>query len=183
MSFILFIGGARSGKSGLARLWTESQAPCRLLVETLHVPDADRNARMKPDRKAPGQNWQRLDEPLEPLLALQSFLAKGYSGSVMLDSIGELVRNLMLQNVSGHDILRRIKNLAQFLANDAHPCAVVTEEGNMGQMPAEVVARKFGDIMGLANQLLARQAHAALLVVAGLPVLLKGALPEIFLSA
>jgi adenosylcobinamide kinase/adenosylcobinamide-phosphate guanylyltransferase len=49
----------------------------------------------------------------------------------------------------------------------------------MGIVPENALARRFRDLAGWFNQLLAAEADTVVLVVAGLPVALKGSLPRL----
>jgi hypothetical protein len=52
---------------------------------------------------------------------------------------------------------------------------VVSNEVGFGIVPAARVGRRFRDLQGWANQILAEEAATVMLVVAGLPLALKGA--------
>ena len=43
---LLFVGGTRSGKSGMAQRWAEAQAPQRLYLATGRADDAEMAARI-----------------------------------------------------------------------------------------------------------------------------------------
>ena len=62
------------------------------------------------------------------------------------------------------------------VAETARACHVilVSNEVGSGTVPESVVARAFRDIQGFANQWAAEAADEAILVVAGLPLYLKG---------
>ena len=60
---------------------------------------------------------------------------------------------------------------------DAHLVCVSNEVG-MGLVPENFLGRRFRDAQGLLNREVAARAELAVFVVAGLPLVLKGALPE-----
>lgn len=176
MSFLLFAGGIHSGKSKLAVKWAEAAAPHRLLLALPLQP-----IRRQERGLAPEQGWERLSDPLEPLSTLNQFLEShaGFAGSIVLDSIGSWIANLMLQNLQGKDILRRVAALSRALEQTALPCAIVTDEAGLTPPPAASVTKKFASLLGVANQILARDSHCAIMVLCGLPLLLKGSMPAI----
>ncbi|CUH54334.1 Adenosylcobinamide kinase [Shimia marina] len=54
---------------------------------------------------------------------------------------------------------------------------VVSNEVGLDVVPENALARRFRNLQGTLNQALAAQAELAVLVVAGLPMVLKGQLP------
>lgn len=177
--FALFVGGVSSGKTRLAEKWALSfSRPC-LMLATCHGQDAEMTARIIAHKKARGDAWFCLEEPLEPLGRLRLFRAErpDFQGCVVLDSLGMWITNLMGLNLSPRDILRRCQALARAFASLEIPCAVVSEECGLGFVPLSGVARKFGDILGNANQVMARNAETVIFASCGLPLALKGSLP------
>ncbi len=65
-------------------------------------------------------------------------------------------------------------------AIDRSPARIVTVTNEVGSgiVPENALARRFRDAQGRLNQQLAAQADLAVLVAAGLPLVLKGRLPE-----
>ncbi len=181
MAFIFLVGGSRSGKSRLAQAWAEAAAPDRVLLATCHVADAETAARVAERKRSRAASWECIEEPLEPLGALKKYCAgrPGHNCCFVIDSLGALIANLMSQNLPIASILQRINNLADMLALPDYSCAVVSEECGLGFVPVNGIARKYGDLLGDANQIMAKKAHAALFVSCGLPLALKGEIPAV----
>jgi adenosylcobinamide kinase/adenosylcobinamide-phosphate guanylyltransferase len=55
---------------------------------------------------------------------------------------------------------------------------LVSNEVGMGVVPEYVSGRRFRDLLGEMNQRVAQVASNVLLMVAGLPLVLKGAIPS-----
>lgn len=178
MAFILFTGGIRSGKSRLAQAWAEAAAPERLLLATRPSDGAGAGSMIEKKKQA---EWSCLNEPLEPLEALKSWQEQrpDFNGSFVLDSLGMLIMNLMTQNLPAPAIRKRIRALAEDLASPDYSCAVVTEEYGAGHHPVDPIARKYAELLGAANQYMAKKAHAVILVCCGLPLALKGVVPAV----
>lgn len=181
MAFIFFIGGTHSGKSKLAQAWAEAAAPERVLLTTCHSKDPKLAARLAEHRKSSHHGWDCLEEPLEPLGALQAWRENrpDFNGSFVIDSLGLWIANLMTQNLPISGISRRIAALAEVLAQPDYSCAVVSEECGLGFGPLDAIGRKYSDILGSANQIMAKNAHAAIFVSCGLPLALKGTIPAV----
>ena len=168
LSFVT--GGARSGKSGFAERLARLGAAPRTYIATAQAWDdemRDRIARHRDDR---GTDWHTVEAPLD----LAGALAAVASGTVLVDCATLWLSNRML---AGHDLEAATKDLLAALAATPVPVVLVSNEVGWGIVPDNALARAFRDAQGRLNQRIAAQAGLAVLVVAGLPLVLKGALP------
>ena len=95
---LLFVGGTRSGKSGLAQRWAEAQSPRRLFLATCRVEDAEMAARVARHQAVRGAGWHCVEEPLDPLAVLggcPAGSAFGGAGVVLLDCVSLWIANLL----------------------------------------------------------------------------------------
>ncbi len=169
------IGGARSGKSRLAeRLVRETGLP-RVYVATAEAWDdemRDRIAAHRDGRVLDG--WTTVEAPRD----LAGALAGVPVGSAVLVDCATLwLSNHLLD---GADLAAQEDALMAALAACASPVVVVTNEVGLSVVPDNALARAFRDAQGRLNQRLAAQAGLAVAVWAGLPVVLKGQLPQGF---
>ena len=180
---VLFVGGTRSGKSGLAQRWAEAQAPQRLYLATGRADDEEMAARIARHKQERGLGWHCLEEPLDPAGALASLMSavqpdSNGPGVVLFDCVSLWVANLMAADMSERDILDRVEALAASIAAYPLPLALVSVEAGLGMVAMSSLGRRFQDTLGLANQALARVCGTVLFVSCGLPLVLKGQLPE-----
>ena len=118
-----------------------------------------------------GANWITVEAPLR----LDAALGAAQTGEVVLVDCATLwLSNHLLAE---HDLAAECANLLTALATCPAPVVIVTNEVGQGIVPDNALARRFRDAQGRLNQQLAAQAGLAVLVAAGLPVVLKGALP------
>ena len=179
----LFVGGVRSGKSGLAQQWAEAQAPRRLYVATGQPADAEMVERVRRHRAARGPEWACLEEPLDVATALDALWAgksaeAGQPGAVLLDCVSMWLANLLGAGLDDDAVLGRVDDLAASLARRTLPVAVVTAEAGLGLVPPSPLGRRFLDLLGLANQRLARVALPVIFVTCGLPLAVRGTVPR-----
>lgn len=167
----LVLGGARSGKSALAeRLATGSGRP-RVYIATAQAFDTEMRDRINRHRLARGPGWQTIEAPTDVVAALAGVAPDAV---VLVDCATLWLSNLML---AGADPAPETTRLLAALAACRAPVVVVSNEVGQGIVPDNALARAFRDAQGQLNQQLAARAGLAILVVAGLPMVLKGGLP------
>ena len=76
------------------------------------------------------------------------------------------------------DVERAIDDLAATVAASACPLVVVTNEVGSGIIPFVEETRRFRDLLGAANQRLAAAVEFVVLMVAGIPLVVKGGTQE-----
>lgn len=170
----LILGGVRSGKSRLAEKLAAAQPPVTYLA-TAQPGDAEMAQRIARHRgrraQLPGP-WRTVEEPWDVVAAVRNH---GAEGTVLLECLTLWVTNRLVglpDRPAQEDaaVLAEVDALAA--AVDAVPARVlvVSNETGLGIMPANALARRFGDLLGEANQKLAAAAAEVHLCVAGLPL-------------
>jgi adenosylcobinamide kinase / adenosylcobinamide-phosphate guanylyltransferase len=169
----LILGGARSGKSryGLG-LAARCPAP-RLFVATCEPRDAEMEARIAAHQRERGSEWITQEAPLELAAALGA--ARNNYGVILVDCLTMWVSNLLLQ---GRDSPGRIQTACEDLVNSLQqtvtPTIFISNEVGLGIVPDNPLSREFRDQVGWLHQRLAQVADLVVMVVAGIPVLVKG---------
>jgi adenosylcobinamide kinase/adenosylcobinamide-phosphate guanylyltransferase len=168
----LILGGARSGKSMFAeRLATTANRP-RAYVATSQAFDTEMEAKIAKHRQDRGPDWHTIEAPLD----LEAALAEVSSNSiVMIDCLTLWLSNQMLAEA---DIDAEITKLLTVLSATPNPVICVSNEVGMGLVPDTPLGRQFRDHQGRLNHKIAEQSDLAVFVAAGLPLVLKGTLPE-----
>ena len=164
----LVLGGARSGKSRYAeQLVMASPAPW-IYVATAEPFDDEMRARIAEHRGRRGQDWQTVDAPTDLAGAIED-AAK--DRIVLVDCLTLWINNLMFRKIN---IDTAIENLEAALAAREAPTVLVSNEVGFGIVPDNAEARRFRDLQGQLNQRIAAMAGQVVLMVAGLPMLVKG---------
>ncbi len=193
----LVVGGCRSGKSAYAQSLAESLSESRLYVATCPVIDAEMEQRIAWHRAARrDRGWQTIEEPLDLAGVFRAFRKRTVPFSVspsettdenrdsphgvlLVDCITLWVNNLMyaadqdgrpLEETQVADRCRQVLE-----ATDACRGAVIFVSNEVGQgiVPDNAQARRYRDLVGRANQILAARAERVTLLSCGIPLHLK----------
>lgn len=173
---ILIVGGTRSGKSRLAARLAETHAPVSFVATATREPDdAEMAARIDRHRAERPTGWTTIEAPRDLEGALPK-LADG-GGSVIVDCLTLWISNLMLGLGGGPElddpaILGAVGRLGKVARGSATVIWVSNEVGS-GVIPENRLARRFADLQGTANQIMAEASDRVYLCVAGLPLTLK----------
>jgi adenosylcobinamide kinase/adenosylcobinamide-phosphate guanylyltransferase len=179
----LVIGGVRSGKSrfaeGLAR-----GAPRVTYLATARPGDAEMAGRIEVHRRrraryAPA--WRTVEEPWDVPAALAEAArqeAGGRESCVLMECLSLWLTNLLVglparPALDDAAVAGRVDDLLAAVRGGAGRVIVVSSEVGCGLLPANALARRFGDLLGDANQRLAAAADEVHVCLAGIPVRLK----------
>jgi len=164
----LVIGGARSGKSRYAEAMTMAQPSPWVYVATAEPFDDEMRARIGEHRSRRGEEWRTVDAPADLAGAIKGAPARG---TVLVDCLTLWLNNLMYKE---RDIDTETERLEAALAARNAPTLLVSNEVGSGIVPDNAEARRFRDLQGLLNQRMAARADRVVLLVAGLPLFVKG---------
>ncbi len=168
----LITGGTRSGKSAHAlRLATEHRQARRAFVATAEVSDQEMAARIARHKAERSPDFETIEEPIDLVRALAAL--RGRADVVVIDSLTLWVSNLMQARGAEHSFDLESEALARAMAEADFQSIVITDEVGAGIVPDNALARRFRDLLGLANQRIARAADAVILMVAGYPLTVK----------
>ena len=163
----LVLGGARSGKSRYAESLITAHPPPWVYVATAEPLDDEMRARIAEHRARRGADWHAVEAPRDLAGALAGVRE---SGAVLVDCLTLWLSNRMLAEA---DLEAETARLETALADIAVPVALVSNEVGSGIVPDNALARRFRDAQGRLNQRMAAVAGRVVLVVAGLPLVVK----------
>jgi adenosylcobinamide kinase/adenosylcobinamide-phosphate guanylyltransferase len=165
----LVIGGARSGKSRHAQRVATALAASPIMLATSRTYDDDHAARIARHKADRGPEWTTIEEP-------KAIARADLSGRVVVvDCVTLWLTNFFSDArwdpAAAHEAARA--ELARAFSIDATWIFVSNELG-MSPHAATEAARKFVDVHGFVNQEIAARADAVTLMVAGIPLPVKG---------
>jgi adenosylcobinamide kinase / adenosylcobinamide-phosphate guanylyltransferase len=167
----LILGGARSGKSRYAENLIAATPPPWTYVATAQAQDAEMAGRIAHHRARRGAGWHTVEAPHDLAAAIDAAPA----GAILVDCLTLWLTNRMLakSDIAG-DIDADTGSLEAALARRGGLAVLVSNEVGSGIVPDNALARRFRDLQGRLNQRLAARADRVILVVAGLPLIVKG---------
>jgi len=164
----LVLGGARSGKSRYAEAAVMAAPSPWIYVATAEPFDDEMTARIAEHRDRRGGQWQTVEASLDLAGAIAAAPDKA---ALLVDCLTLWLNNLMFKQV---DIDAEAQRLEAALSARLAPAVLVSNEVGSGIVPENAEARRFRDLQGRLNQRIAARADRVVLLVAGLPLVLKG---------
>jgi adenosylcobinamide kinase / adenosylcobinamide-phosphate guanylyltransferase len=171
-SSLFILGGARSGKSRFAVAGLPARARV-LYIATAQPGDADMAARIARHQAERSPHWTTLEAPFDLVPRLGEGL--GSAETVVVDCLTLWVANLMLRGDGDEAVLKEADALAALVAAPRADLRVVSNEAGLGVHPATADGLRFRDLLGGVNQRVAAAAARVVLMIAGLPHMLKDA--------
>lgn len=179
---VLFIGGARSGKSSLAARQAAECSERVCCLVTAAATDAEMAARIEAHRRARPVHWRVREAPRALSRALRE--EADPQGVLLIDCLTLWLSNCLWPPAQAHgEVLTETADLEgwrrerdafiEALSVIACPVILVSNELGGGIVPASPAARLFRDEHGWLNQAVAARCDEVVLVTAGLAQRLK----------
>jgi len=181
MSMTFILGGARAGKSRFAQELAAKLKKRVLFVATCEPLDEEMNARIKAHQRSRPRDWKTLEVPTDVAKAMKGKI--GDAEVVILDCLTLLISNLIGTEEADAKTLEKkvnaeLEDLIAFMRTTEAHFIIVSNEVGLGVVPPYRAGRIYRDVLGTANQMLARDADEVYFMVAGIPIQIKGAPSE-----
>jgi adenosylcobinamide kinase/adenosylcobinamide-phosphate guanylyltransferase len=167
------IGGCRSGKSTYALQTAEKMPGERKIYIATCVPqDDEMKKRVAKHQTVRSKSWTTIEEPLKlPETILEN---NNRADVILIDCLTLWVSNLLMETRDEKKIEEAISQLIDALEKATCPVVLVSNEVGSGIVPENLLARQYRDIIGLANQAVAKTADKVIWMVAGIAATIKG---------
>lgn len=176
---VLILGGARSGKSTFAQaLAQEIGGRSVVFVATAEAGDEEMRQRIAQHRRDRPAGWHTLEAQRHVGQAILS--RDSGEKAILVDCLTLLVSNRLFEFEDAPApeieaaVMGEVTDLISCAAQVPGTVIVVSNEVGMGLVPPYPLGRVYRDVLGKANQVLAAAAGRVYLLVAGLPLMLKG---------
>ena len=166
---LLITGGQRSGKSQYAEQLALSLSPNPIYVATARVFDEEFRQRVALHQARRGPQWTNIEEEKE--LARHIFSQR----VVLVDCLTLWATNFFFDlNESAEQTLTALREqLEALFAQEDVTYIFVTNELGLGGVSPNATQRRFTDLQGSLNQIVAHQADEVTLMVSGIPIRIK----------
>ena len=178
---ILITGGVRCGKSRFAERLADDLGNDRVVfIATAEAGDDDMRARIAVHRASRPTSWATREAPVDVAAAIDEVSAhREPPRAIIVDCLTLLVSNILLGRDGGDEetaasrVDRQAGAICKACARTHATVIVVTNEVGWGVVPATSLGRRYRDLLGAANQMLAAASKTVYLLVAGIPVDVK----------
>ena len=186
----LILGGARSGKSTFAEMRAkELGGDSVLYVATSETKDEEMVERVEKHRSERPSAWGTIEVPRNVAQAIRA--ESSGATVILLDCMTFLVANYLMDAAAPEndpfdepsadpfdvqieaDVVAEVNALVAYVQESDVEMLVVSNEVGLGVVPPYELGRAYRDILGRANQILARHADEVHLLVAGIPIKVK----------
>nr|WP_294780357.1 bifunctional adenosylcobinamide kinase/adenosylcobinamide-phosphate guanylyltransferase [uncultured Flavobacterium sp.] len=166
----LITGGERSGKSSYAQKLALELSDSPIYVATARKWDSDFQTRIDRHQQERDERWTNIEE--EKYLSKIDFSEK----TALIDCVTLWLTNFFVDHKN--DVSASLEEAKkEFLAiakSENANIIIVTNEIGMGVHAETHIGRKFVELQGWMNQFLAENADQVVLMVSGIPVIIKG---------
>lgn len=169
---IFLLGGVRSGKSRYAVKLAKKFRKKVAFIATCVSPDVEMKRRIKLHQISRPKQWELIEEGKDIGSALTGLQNK-YE-IVLIDCLGLWISNLLAARLKNKEIERSIDKFIDTIYKVKFTTILVSNEVGSGIVPTNPLGRRFQDMLGLANQRIAKNANKVILMQAGIPITIKG---------
>ena len=170
----LITGGARSGKSSVAESMAAAVGGKVCYVATAEGLDDEMRERILRHVERRPPEWTTVEAPRALPEALTE--AGRSHDCVIVDCLTVYISNCLADGTAPDDeVIEEAELVAETAREVPAEVVIITNEVGSGIVPANALARRFRDLQGVANQILATEADRVVHVTCGIPRFLKGA--------
>jgi adenosylcobinamide kinase/adenosylcobinamide-phosphate guanylyltransferase len=164
VALTFLLGGARSGKSALAVRIASSWTGPVVFVATARAGDEEMAERIRRHRSERPPAWITVEEPVQ---ILQKLRDASTEACLVVDCLSLWLFNLIEAGWDDESVEREAVAFAEAAGSREAPTVIVSNEVGLGVVPATPLGRRYRDLLGRANALVAEEARDPLFVVAG----------------
>jgi adenosylcobinamide kinase/adenosylcobinamide-phosphate guanylyltransferase len=177
-TIILVTGGSRSGKSAHALRLAESRPGPWTFVATCPAIDEEMAGKIEAHRQErDARRWTTIEEEIDLAGTIKR---AGAAGVILVDCLTLWINNLMYRaSLAGREVTEQeVAGLTDAVVRAARSTSgtviFVTNEVGLGIVPPDASSRLYRNLVGRCGQTIAAASDAAVMVVCGLSITLKG---------
>jgi adenosylcobinamide kinase/adenosylcobinamide-phosphate guanylyltransferase len=167
----LILGGARSGKSHYAELCAAESGLDVLYLATAQAFDEEMQQRIKQHQQQRPNHWDLIEEPINLVSVLKNKASA--TTCILVDCLTLWVSNHLCSEEYKSQLETNVDSLIKVLPDLPGKIIFVSNEVSMGIIPMGEINRQFVDEAGRLHQRLATVCENVILMVAGIPTVIK----------
>ncbi|MCM8785672.1 MAG: bifunctional adenosylcobinamide kinase/adenosylcobinamide-phosphate guanylyltransferase [Candidatus Omnitrophica bacterium] len=169
MGKIIFITGpVRSGKSRFAVKIAKEKFKNVVFIATGKPIDDEMKERIKKHKESRPKEWKTIEEEID----IENFIKNG--NAYIIDCLTTWITNLIVNGYKEKEIIRKVEKLIENIRKTNSSAIIISNEVGWGIVPENKLARDFRDIIGNIHQIIVEKSDIFYLIVAGVPLKLKG---------
>jgi len=181
LTFIL--GGIRSGKSKYAGeiageiSKNENKKIVYIATYVNDRNDAEMNERIELHKKHRPDNWTAVETGKISDVGLK--ISETKDTIIIIDCLTLLISNFLAENNNAdenditNEIEKMIKEIREVIKKNNNKVIIISNEVGQGVIPANKISRRYIDLLGRANQLIAKHSAQFYFMFAGIPMRIK----------
>lgn len=166
---IFILGGARSGKSAFALKEATRVSGKKAYIATAEVLDEEMRQRIEEHKRKRNDEWVTYEEPIRIDNIIKG-IENRYS-VIVIDCMTLWLSNLMHNGLNIEDEIKHL--ISSLVAHNLSLLYVVSNEVGMDIVPDNELGRRFRDMAGILNQMIAEISNEVYFVMAGIPMKIK----------
>ena len=172
MGELIFItGGARSGKSSFGVNMAKSIKKRKLFIATCIPEDEEMKRRVALHRQNRPSSWRTIEERVELLSVLKKETKSNIV--IIIDCLTLFISYLLMKQQKEEAIKSEVKKILEVIKQGRATVMVVSNEVGSSLVPENELGRRFRDICGFCNQIVAASAEKVYFIVSGIPMQIK----------
>ena len=166
----LILGGIRSGKSAYAEVLAHAGHLPVCYVATAVIEDEEMAQRIQSHQQRRPNEWLLLETPINLVDVFSQTELAHYC--LLVDCLSVWLSNVLC--AQPETIEQQIEHLCRTIESTQQDIILVSSEVGMSLVSTNALGRRYSDFLGKLNQQLAQVCDDVIMVVAGLPMVLKG---------
>ncbi|HAW49809.1 TPA: bifunctional adenosylcobinamide kinase/adenosylcobinamide-phosphate guanylyltransferase [bacterium] len=167
---IFIFGGVRSGKTSYAINLAKNIGGSVIYIATCIFFDDEMEKRIEIHKKMRPKEWRTIEEGK----SLSSVIRDISCDVAIIDCLGIYISNLLVEGFLDDEILKDISDIKDIIKTKDFSVILISNEVGLGVVPNDSLSRRFCDIIGISNQMMAEEFDEVIFMRAGIPIKMKG---------
>lgn len=169
----LVIGGNKSGKSTYAEKLAKESGKKVYYIATSVFKDEEMEIKIKLHQERRPDEWETIEEGYDLTKIMKNI---DRNSCYLVDCITVYLSNILTRNNNENNnyFINHIKKIISEMNKSSAEYIIVSNEVGCGIISLTAIGRRFAEVSGVVNQILAEASKEVFLLTAGIPIKIKG---------